>query len=425
MVETDTKCRVLIVDDDLQEASRIAHELSDVPPARIGGRELVIEISNSAYFVERRLKEAKPESPPWDVIFSDVFMPCPCDKPKAAPCAEATHEPIRGPAGKSWSAHIYHYSWNEDQVSAKHGGFLIAEAFLAVRKSRPSYEKTQLVLMSNRLFGEDRDRVLSLLSRGRPSMEYYDKAQWEDAILEPSRPQIDSEHFVQALIQAIRRAESSQGLGLYSEHSVPDSTPFLCMAPRMQEIMIQARGWAGSKRARVILLNGETGVGKSRLAEHLHSLRVKQLGISDKIERVAAPNLPCTVFDSLLFGHEKGAFTGADEAHNGHVFSAAKGTLFFDEIGDVPLLSQGKLLDLFDGRGYRRVGGKELLTSLPAFFLCATNCDLDVAVETVKLGEIYLNASRHTVWRFRRYVNARRISFRSPVSLYKKPTSRN
>jgi DNA-binding NtrC family response regulator len=104
------------------------------------------------------------------------------------------------------------------------------------------------------------------------------------------------------------------------------------------------------------LLLGDSGTGKELAAQAIHdqSLRAKS-----KFIPVECSGLTETLFESELFGHEKGAFTGARERHEGLVAAARGGTLFLDEVGDIPLLLQVKLLRLLETGTYRRVGGVE------------------------------------------------------------------
>jgi DNA-binding NtrC family response regulator len=106
-----------------------------------------------------------------------------------------------------------------------------------------------------------------------------------------------------------------------------------------------------------VLLLGESGTGKELLARAVH----------EASPRAAAPlvvvdcaSLPETLFESELFGHERGAYTGANVARPGLVESASGGTLFLDEVGDIPLFIQVKLLRLLESGTYRRVGSTEL-----------------------------------------------------------------
>jgi two-component system response regulator HydG len=106
-----------------------------------------------------------------------------------------------------------------------------------------------------------------------------------------------------------------------------------------------------------VLLLGESGTGKELVAQAIHdaSLRAKRPFVV-----VDCSGLPETLFESELFGHERGAFTGATAKKPGLVEAASGGTLFLDEVGDIPLSMQVKLLRLLETGTYRRVGGTEL-----------------------------------------------------------------
>lgn len=127
-----------------------------------------------------------------------------------------------------------------------------------------------------------------------------------------------------------------------------------------------------------IMLYGETGTGKDAVAQTVHELSRRR----DKpFVPVECTGLPETLFEAELFGHAKGAFTGALEAREGLVGAAAGGTLFLDEIGDVPLTAQVKLLRLLETRRYRPVGSTEW-HEVDFRLICATNQDLRCMVES-------------------------------------------
>jgi two-component system response regulator HydG len=107
-----------------------------------------------------------------------------------------------------------------------------------------------------------------------------------------------------------------------------------------------------------VLLLGESGTGKELAAQALHSLSPRR---SKPFVPVDCSGMTETLFESELFGYEKGAFTGANQRKIGLVESAAGGTLFLDEVGDIPLHLQVKLLRLLETSTFRRVGGVETL----------------------------------------------------------------
>jgi transcriptional regulator with GAF, ATPase, and Fis domain len=126
-----------------------------------------------------------------------------------------------------------------------------------------------------------------------------------------------------------------------------------------------------------VLLRGETGTGKGRFARAVHVNSKRQNG---PFVTVDCTTLPAQLVESELFGHERGAFTGADRRVVGKVDLAAGGTLFLDEIGDLPLDIQGKLLRFLQEHTYERVGGRETLHT-DVRVVCATHRDLRALVE--------------------------------------------
>jgi two-component system, NtrC family, response regulator AtoC len=121
-----------------------------------------------------------------------------------------------------------------------------------------------------------------------------------------------------------------------------------------------------------VLIGGETGTGKDVAARSLHL----SCANSDKpFVHVDCASLPAELMESELFGHEKGAFTGAVSARPGLIEAAEDGTLFLDEIGELPLALQAKLLNVLERRVVRRIGSTKE-RSVPARFVAATNRDL-------------------------------------------------
>jgi len=127
-----------------------------------------------------------------------------------------------------------------------------------------------------------------------------------------------------------------------------------------------------------ILLNGESGTGKELLAQAIHKLSARAGGPFVAINCAAIPE---QLLESELFGHEKGAFTGAIKTTIGKVEQADGGTLFLDEIGDMPASLQAKLLRFLQERVIERVGGRKQI-SVDIRVVSATNQDLMALAET-------------------------------------------
>jgi two-component system NtrC family response regulator len=122
-----------------------------------------------------------------------------------------------------------------------------------------------------------------------------------------------------------------------------------------------------------VLLLGESGTGKELLAQAIHKMSARASAPFIPINCAAIPE---TLLESELFGHEKGAFTGALKQNIGRIESADRGTLFLDEIGDVPLTMQVKLLRFLQDQVIERVGGRKPV-QVDVRIVCATNQDLD------------------------------------------------
>jgi two-component system, NtrC family, response regulator HydG len=125
-----------------------------------------------------------------------------------------------------------------------------------------------------------------------------------------------------------------------------------------------------------VLLQGESGTGKELVAKAIHDASRRAAG---PFVTVDCSGIPETLFESELFGHERGAFTGATARRAGLVEAASGGTLFLDEVGDIPLTMQVKLLRLLETGTYRGVG-TALLSKADVRLISATHCDLRAMV---------------------------------------------
>jgi DNA-binding NtrC family response regulator len=153
-------------------------------------------------------------------------------------------------------------------------------------------------------------------------------------------------------------------------------------SPAMQELARQVGLLAQSERTTVLLV-GESGTGKGWVARMIHNLspRAKQPFVE-----VNAGGLSATFLDSELFGHEKGAFTDAKDRKQGLFEIADHGTIFLDEIGDLAVELQPKLLKVLETKTFRRLGGTREL-SVDVRLIAATNKDVSTEVETGRFRE--------------------------------------
>src|SRR5579883_2172566 len=155
-------------------------------------------------------------------------------------------------------------------------------------------------------------------------------------------------------------------------------------SPRMQEVFALIQQVAPSKAA--VLITGESGTGKELAARAIHALSPRRAGPFVAINCAAMPD---TLMESELFGHEKGAFTGAVERRAGCFELAENGTLLLDEIGEMPLPTQAKLLRVLEDRRLRRLGSKAEMP-VNVRVLAATNNDPAKAVASGQLrGDLY------------------------------------
>ena len=154
--------------------------------------------------------------------------------------------------------------------------------------------------------------------------------------------------------------------------------PILGESPAMQKVLEQVEQVASTDST--VLITGETGTGKEMIACVIHALSSRKNKVMVKVNCAA---LPPTLIESELFGHEKGAFTGALSRKIGRFELAHGGTLFLDEIGDLPPDLQAKLLRVLQEGEFERVGGTQTL-KVNVRIIAATNRDLEKAIRDEK-----------------------------------------
>lgn len=133
----------------------------------------------------------------------------------------------------------------------------------------------------------------------------------------------------------------------------------------------------------LVLITGESGAGKELVARAIYSHSQRKDQIFLPINCAAIPE---TLLESELFGHEKGSFSGAHERRIGKFEQARNGTIFLDEIGELSMVTQGKLLRILQDQSFQRVGGKEFIQT-NARVIAATNCELADMVKDNKFRE--------------------------------------
>ena len=150
---------------------------------------------------------------------------------------------------------------------------------------------------------------------------------------------------------------------------------------RMQEVFAAVTSVAPSRAT--VLLRGESGTGKEMIARAIH---VGGSRADRPFVTVNCAALPETLLESELFGHKRGAFTGAVEERKGRFEEASGGTIFLDEAGDIPLATQVKLLRVLQERKFERLGENRTV-SVDVRIIAATNADLETLVESGKFRE--------------------------------------
>ena len=188
---------------------------------------------------------------------------------------------------------------------------------------------------------------------------------------------------IDELARAVRQAVGNAASQATQDEEEPD-TPGLPLVGRSLPMQAVYRMITRVLRNDLtVLILGESGTGKELVAEAIHQLGHRREGPFVAVNTAA---IPAELIESELFGHEKGAFTGAVARHAGKFEQASGGTLFLDEIGDMPMQAQTRLLRALQSGAIRRVGGREEI-AVDTRIVAATNRDLEPMIAAGQFRE--------------------------------------
>jgi DNA-binding NtrC family response regulator len=256
-----------------------------------------------------------------------------------------------------------------------------AEAVQALRQSRPAVVLSDLRLPTGDGFGvlraaKELDPELPVIvMTAYGSIQDAVTAMKEGAMDFLAKP-VDPDHLLLMVERAIaQRRMLTEYILLKEEMALRRGAPrIIGDDPKLKQVIQQLHRAAGTDAT--VLLEGESGTGKELFARSLHALSPRAEGPFVAINCAAIPD---TLLETELFGHEKGAFTGAAQRKPGRFELAHRGTLFLDEIGDLPLGLQAKILRALEERRFERVGGTQSL-HVDVRVVAATNRHLKQAV---------------------------------------------
>ena len=262
------------------------------------------------------------------------------------------------------------------------------DAVAAIRRHRPAVVLTDLRLPKGDGFGVLRaakeldPQVSVIVMTAYGNIEDAVAAMKEGAMDFLAKP-VDPDHLLLLVARALDRHRMvMENLLLKEELAVKRGLPNIVGEDAVLKRVITKLQRAADSDA-TVLLDGESGTGKELFARALHAYSARASGPFVAINCAAIPE---TLLESELFGHEKGAFTGATARKPGKFEVAHRGTLFLDEIGDLPLPLQAKILRAIEERNFERVGGTVPL-QVDVRLVAATNRDLQAAVAARQFRE--------------------------------------
>jgi len=231
------------------------------------------------------------------------------------------------------------------------------------------------ITLQKRVREIDRDATIVILT-AYASVETAVEALKQGAFDYLTKP-VDPDDLSHVVRNALRQKElAEENLRLkekVSELSLP--TPIIAESPKMHHVLDLLRTVAETDST--VVIRGESGTGKELIARAIHAQSRRRYF---PIVAVNCGSIPETLLESELFGHEKGAFTGAQYRRKGKIELAHGGTLFLDEIGDISPKMQIDLLRVLETKRFTRLGGDQEVTS-DFRLVCATNKDLEKLVE--------------------------------------------
>jgi DNA-binding NtrC family response regulator len=255
------------------------------------------------------------------------------------------------------------------------------EAVQALRSSRPGVVLSDLRLPEGDGFGvlraaKEHDPELPVIvMTAFGSIQDAVSAVKEGALDFLAKP-VDPDHLLLMIERAMaQRRLATENLLLKEELAVRRGAPLIVGEdPKLKHVILSLHRAASTDAT--VLIEGESGTGKELFARALHALSPRADGPFVAINCAAIPE---TLLETELFGHERGAFTGASTRKPGRFELAHRGTLFLDEIGDLPLTLQAKILRALEGKRFERVGGTTVI-QVDVRVVAATNRNLKAAV---------------------------------------------
>lgn len=269
-----------------------------------------------------------------------------------------------------------------NQAGINHESFSDADTLL----ERFATEQPDVIISDIRMPGTDGLELLSHINDSHPELPVIITtahsdldsavASYQRGAFEYLPKPFDIDEVVAITERALAQAQENKGTTIYPE-ALPD-TEIIGEAPAMQEVFRAIGRLAHSNIT--VLINGESGTGKELVARalHRHSPRANSPFIALNMAAI-----PKDLMESELFGHEKGAFTGANSKREGRFEQADGGTLFLDEIGDMPAETQTRLLRVLAEGEFYRVGGHTSV-KVDARIIAATHQNLE---DLVRKGE--------------------------------------